>query len=62
MIPEAIIILLVVIIIFIVTYLLNKRIPKPDGCELSDKCETCQNTSCYVKNNERTGENNNERQ
>jgi hypothetical protein len=55
---EAIIIVVVVIIIFIGTYLLNKRIPKPDGCELSDKCETCKQTSCYVKNKKIEGEDN----
>ena len=58
MIPKSIIILVVVIIIFIGTYLLNKRIPKHDGCELSDKCETCQNPSCYLKNKKEEGESN----
>lgn len=59
---ETIIILGIVIILFVTTYVLNKRIPKPDGCEISDKCASCTMTNCYVKKNETIGENNNERQ
>ena len=58
MIIKTIIILVVVIILFVTTYVLNKRLPEPDGCELSEKCETCKNTNCYVKNKLNEGENN----
>lgn len=58
MIIKAIIILCVVIILFIGTYLLNKKVPKPDGCEISEKCKTCQMTNCYVKKKITEGENN----
>lgn len=58
MIPKAIIILLAVIILFVVTYVLNKRIPKPDGCEISEKCKTCTMSNCHVKNNIKKGDNN----
>lgn len=33
--------------VFIFTYLLNKKTPKPEGCEnLEENCEGCQITSC----------------
>ena len=39
--------LIVLIGLFIFTYLLNKRTPKPEGCEnLEENCEGCQITSC----------------
>ena len=41
--------LLVIVLIglFIFTYLLNKKTPKPEGCEnLEENCEGCQITSC----------------
>ena len=32
---------------FIGTYILNKRTPKPEGCEdIGSECEGCQITSC----------------
>jgi len=35
------------IFLFIFTYLLNKRTPKPEGCEnLSEECEGCQILTC----------------
>lgn len=53
----AIILAVVVVVIsvglFIFTYLLNKRTPKPEGCEsIGSECEGCQITSCshYIKN------------
>lgn len=43
--------------LFIGSYILNRRTPKPEGCEnLGSECEGCQMTSCshYVeKNNEK---------
>ena len=53
---KTVIILSLVIILFIGTYLLNNKVPKPDGCEKSDKCSTCQMKNCYVKNNITEGE------
>ena len=39
--------LIVLIGVFIFTYLLNKKTPKPEGCEnLEENCEGCQITSC----------------
>lgn len=33
--------------LFIFTYILNKRTPKPEGCEhIGEECEGCQMTSC----------------
>ena len=33
--------------LFIGTYILNKRTPKPEGCEdIGSECEGCQITSC----------------
>ena len=33
--------------LFIFTYVLNKRTPKPEGCEdIGSECEGCQITSC----------------
>lgn len=40
------IILVVLIGIFIFSYLLNKRTPKPEGCQNLDECEGCQLVSC----------------
>ena len=32
---------------FVFSYLLNKKTPKPEGCEnLDENCEGCQITSC----------------
>ena len=48
----AVVIVLVCVGLFIGTYLLNKKTPKPDGCEnLGEECEGCQMTSCshYVE-------------
>ncbi|MBQ8292396.1 MAG: hypothetical protein IJX78_01160 [Bacilli bacterium] len=58
MIIKTIIILGIVIILFIGTYILNKRVPKPDGCEISEKCETCGMTNCFVKKKISEGEQN----
>ena len=42
-----IIILGLLIAMFIVCFLLNKKTPKPEGCEnLDESCEGCQITSC----------------
>lgn len=51
----AVLIILICIGLFIFTYYLNRKTPKPDGCENMDgQCEGCQMTSCshYIKNNE----------
>lgn len=35
------------IVIFVVSFILNKSTPKPEGCEdLEAGCETCTNTAC----------------
>ena len=50
----AIVIIVVCVVLFIGTYLLNKRTPKPEGCEeIGSECEGCQITSCshYKKTN-----------
>jgi len=40
-------IIVVCVVLFIGTYILNKRTPKPDGCEdVGSECEGCQITSC----------------
>ena len=42
-----VVILLVCVALFIGTYILNKRTPKPEGCEdVGSECEGCQITSC----------------
>ena len=51
----AVVIVLVCVGLFIGTYLLNKKTPKPDGCEnLGEECEGCLMTSCshYVEKTE----------
>lgn len=49
----AVVIIVVSVAIFIATYILNKRTPKPEGCEdVTSECEGCQITSCsHHKNN-----------
>ena len=50
-----VLILIVCVGMFIGTYLLNKRTPKPEGCEnIGSECEGCQITSCshYQNKNE----------
>lgn len=43
----AIIIVGVAVGLFIFSYLLNKRTPKPEGCEsLSEECEGCSILTC----------------
>ena len=43
----AVAIIVVLVVLFIGTYVLNKRTPKPEGCEdLGSECEGCQITSC----------------
>ena len=44
-------VLAVCVAMFIGTFLLNKRTPKPEGCENIEECEGCQMTSCshYIK-------------
>ena len=35
------------VLAFVFSYLLNKKTPKPEGCEnLEENCEGCQITSC----------------
>lgn len=41
------IIMILLIGAFVGSYLLNKKTPKPEGCEnLDENCEGCQITSC----------------
>lgn len=54
---KAIVILGVVLIIFVTTFIINQKTKKPDGCEISEQCSTCQMTNCYVKNKQKNGEN-----
>ena len=43
----AILIVVIGIGLFIGTYILNRRTPKPEGCEnLSEECEGCQILTC----------------
>ena len=43
----AVIFMITLIGAFIGSYLLNKKTPKPEGCEnLDESCEGCQITSC----------------
>ena len=43
----AIVFMMVLVSLFIGTYVLNKRTPKPEGCEeIGSECEGCQITSC----------------
>lgn len=54
----AVVILLVCVGLFIFTYILNKRTPKPEGCQdISAECEGCQITSCshYKEKNKKEG-------
>ena len=35
------------VVAFVFSYLLNKKTPKPEGCEnIDENCEGCQITSC----------------
>lgn len=48
------------IAIFIVCFLLNRKTPKPEGCEdLEAQCETCPITTC-LKNSSKKEETNND--
>ena len=43
----AVVLIVVLVGLFIGTYILNKRTPKPEGCEeVGAECEGCQITSC----------------
>jgi len=39
--------------LFIISYLLNKRVPRPEGCdhEKSSQCTQCANHSCHLHQN-----------
>ena len=55
----AVLIIVVCVGMFIGTYLLNKRTPKPEGCEnIGSECEGCQITSCshYQNKNEESNQ------
>ena len=50
----ATIILVVLVAMFIVCFLLNKKTPKPEGCEdLEAECETCPITTCLKNSSEK---------
>ena len=54
----ALIVFTVVSILFIVTYVLNKRTPKPENCkELPNECKTCKVEFCALKNKTKEEEN-----
>lgn len=46
-------VVVLLVVIFFVTYILNKKTPKPEGCEdilISDEnCGACNNTACSIK-------------
>ena len=43
----AIVFMVALVGLFVGTYLLNKKTPKPEGCEdVGSECEGCQITSC----------------
>ena len=43
---------------YILFYLLNKKTPKPEGCEsLEENCEGCQITSCSNRKEKKEEEN-----
>lgn len=54
----AIVIIILLVVLFIVSYILNKRTPVPEGCQeekITDEfCINCSNTECkiYEKLNE----------
>ena len=37
---------LALLTIFVVSYLLNKKIPKPEGCDEDIECLECKNSFC----------------
>lgn len=41
-----ILIVIGLIVLFVVAYILNKRTPKPEGCQLDSACKGCPITSC----------------
>lgn len=41
-----IIIVLGLMLLFVFAYIMNKRTPKPEGCELDAACKGCPITSC----------------
>ena len=44
--------------LYILFYLLNKKTPKPEGCEsLEENCEGCQITSCSNRKEKKEEEN-----
>ena len=46
----ALIILIILSSIFILSYVLNKRVPKPEGCdEIDESCLNCSNSLCKNK-------------
>ena len=43
----AIIVVVVLVVIFVLSYLLNKKVKKPEGCEeMNEQCMHCSITSC----------------
>lgn len=43
----ALILFVVLTGIFVLTYVLNKRVPRPEGCEeIDESCLNCSNTLC----------------
>lgn len=52
------IILIFLIGLFILFYLLNKKVEKPDGCEINEEnCKGCNNPLCHKSNVESKGDN-----
>ena len=50
----------ILIVLFITCFLLNRKTPKPEGCEdLEAECETCPITTC-LKNTSKKEEKENE--
>ena len=53
---RAITVLGVVLVIFFTSFVLNTKIKKPDGCEISNNCSNCKLDNCYMKNKRKNGE------
>lgn len=53
----AVLIVLVLVGLFITSYLLNKKTPKPEGCqEITSSCSSCEISACSVRHEDYEGE------
>lgn len=50
-------IVVVLITMFFGAYLLNRRTPRPDGCEINEEnCKGCTNPLCNINKNKEKGD------